>query len=119
MKRLGFMFKAVNAIASKTHDAIIWFTWRKRNEPGNDMIRVAMYTLSICPSCKKAKRFFADHHIPFEETNYDLADHATQDKIGRELEVHQVTAFPFVHIGEQTVQGYNPERYAELLGITL
>ena len=111
MNRLEFIFKAVNAI--------MWFTWRKRTQPKNDGMKVAMYTLSICPSCKKAKRFFADHHIPFQETNYDLADQATQDKIGRELERDELVAFPFVHIGEHTVQGYDPERYAKLLGITV
>ena len=78
-----------------------------------------MYTLSTCPSCKKAKKFFTEHHIPFEFTNYDLVDQAMQDKIMREIEAEEVEAFPFVRIGDQTVQGYDPKRYAKLLGINL
>lgn len=92
------------------------FSWRKRDQAANETVKVSMYTLSICPSCNKAKKFFAERHIPFQFTNYDLADEATQDKILRELEAEAVEAFPFVRIGDQTVQGYDPRRYAKLLG---
>ena len=94
-----------------------WFTWRKRDDAVDGTTKVSMYTLSICPSCNKAKKFFADRRIPFEFTNYDLADQATQDKITHEFEAEEVEAFPFVRIGDQTVQGYDPKRYAKLLGI--
>lgn len=92
------------------------FGWRKRDEAANGTWQVSMYTLSVCPSCEKAKKFFTERHIPFQFTNYDLADEATQDKILRELEAEAVEAFPFVRIGGQTVQGYDPKRYAKLLG---
>ena len=94
-----------------------WFRWRKRDEAENGTMKVSMYTLSICPSCNKAKKFFSDRRIPFQFTNYDLADQRTQDEITRELEAEEVEAFPFVRIGDQTVQGYDPKRYAKLLGI--
>jgi glutaredoxin len=81
------------------------------------MKKVSMYTLSTCPWCRKTKKFFADHHIPFDFTDYDLADQATQDKIMRELEAERVNGFPFVRIGDQVVEGYQPDRYAKLLGI--
>src|SRR5215471_17184430 len=98
-----------------------WFRWGSRNR--DDALNidrtktVSMYTLSTCPSCEKAKKFFTDRRIPFQFTNYDLADQATQDKIMRELEAEELQAFPFVRIGDQTVQGYDPKRYAKLLGI--
>ncbi|HWC19656.1 MAG TPA: glutaredoxin family protein [Terriglobales bacterium] len=95
-----------------------WFRWRRREEGPNGTTKVSMYTLSICPSCNKAKKYFSDRHIPFQFTNYDLADQATQDKILQELEAEEVEAFPFVRIGDQTVQGYDPKRYAKLLGIS-
>ena len=91
------------------------FSWRKRDKAVNGTVKVSMYTLSICPSCNKAKKFFAERYIPFEFINYDLADEATQEKILRELEAEQVVAFPFVRIGDQAVQGYDPKRYAKLL----
>jgi glutaredoxin len=81
------------------------------------MKKVSMYTLSTCPWCRKTKKFFADHHIPFDFTDYDLADQATQDKIMRELDAEGVNGFPFVRIGDQVVEGYQPDRYAKLLGI--
>jgi glutaredoxin len=81
------------------------------------MKKVSMYTLSTCPWCRKTKRFFSEHNIPFEFVDYDLADAATQDKIMRELDAQGANGFPFVRIGDQVVEGYQPARYAELLGI--
>ena len=96
-----------------------WFKWRRRKpdvaESGTP--RVSMYTLLTSPSCDKAKKFFMERNIPFQFTNYDLADEATQEKIMRELEAEELRAFPFVRIGDQTVQGYDPKRYAMLLGM--
>jgi glutaredoxin len=93
--------------------------WRKHDEVIEGMPSVSMYTLSTCPSCEKAKKFFTERHIPFQFINYDLADQAMQDKILRELEAEELQAFPFVRIGDQTVQGYDPKRYAKLLGIAV
>ncbi len=81
------------------------------------MKKVSMYTLSTCPWCRKTKTYFTEHHIPFDFTDYDLADEATQDKIMAELDAEGVSGFPFVRIGDQTVEGYRPDRFAELLGI--
>ena len=54
---------------------------------------VTMYTLSTCPWCRKAKKFFADHNVQFQYTDYDLADEATQAKIMRELDTEGVKGF--------------------------
>lgn len=83
------------------------------------MHNVSMYTLSTCPSCSKTKKFFTRHHIPFDFTNYDLADPATQDQIMRELDAEDVTAFPFVRIDNQAIEGYQPKLFAKLLDIDL
>lgn len=81
------------------------------------MQRVSMYTLSTCPWCKKTKKFFTDRGIPFDFTDTDLADEATQDQIMRELDAMGAHGFPFVRIGDQVVEGYRPDVYAKLLGI--
>jgi glutaredoxin len=81
------------------------------------MKKVSMYTLSTCPWCRKTKQFFNQHQIPFEFVDYDLADETTQDRIMRELDVEGVKGFPFVRIGDQTVEGYQPDRFAKLLGL--
>lgn len=80
------------------------------------MAKVTMYTLSTCPWCRKTKKFFTEHNVPFEFTDYDLADEATQDKIIAEMDAEGATGFPFVRIGDQIVEGYRPDRFAELLG---
>jgi hypothetical protein len=61
--------------------------------------------------------YFAEHRIPFDYTDYDLADQATQAKIQAELESEGGRGFPFARIGNESVEGYAPGRYAELLGI--
>jgi glutaredoxin len=81
------------------------------------MKKVSMYTLSTCPWCRKAKKFFNDRKVPFEYTDYDLADEPTQVRIMRELDAEGVKGFPFVRIGDQSVEGYQPDRYAQLLGL--
>ena len=81
------------------------------------MDKISMYTLSTCPWCRKTKQFFAEHHIPFEYIDYDLADDATQQRIVGELDAAGASGFPFVKIGNHIVEGYRPDRYAELLGL--
>jgi glutaredoxin len=81
------------------------------------MNNVRMYTLSTCPWCKKTKKFFKDHKIPFEYTDYDLADDETREKILNEMRQHGANGFPYVKIGDNIVVGYNPEEYSQLMGI--
>jgi glutaredoxin len=81
------------------------------------MKKVYMYTLSTCPWCMKTKGFFAQRHIPFEFTDYDLADEPTQARIMRELDAAGASGFPFVRIDDQAVEGYQPARFAKLLGM--
>ena len=75
-----------------------------------------MYTLSTCPWCRKTKKFFADHNIPFEFIDYDLTDEAMQQRIIAEMDRSKANGFPFVKIDDAIVEGYNPDRYAKLLG---
>ena len=81
------------------------------------MKNVRMYTLSTCPWCKKTKKFFKDHEIPFEYTDYDLTDDETREKILKEMRQHGANGFPYVKIGDSIIVGYNPEEYSQLMGI--
>ena len=80
------------------------------------MKKVTVYTLSTCPWCRKTKRFFIERQIPFDCIDYDLADEETQNLIMQELDAEGADSFPFVRIGDQAVEGYRPDRWAELLG---
>ncbi|MCE5256108.1 MAG: glutaredoxin family protein [Spirochaetaceae bacterium] len=79
------------------------------------MKKVTMYTLSTCPWCRKTKKYFTDRGIAYEFIDYDLADDATQERIVKEMDSYCASGFPFVKIGEYVVEGYRPDRYAELL----
>ena len=78
-----------------------------------------MYTLSTCPWCRKTKKYFTDGGIPFEYVDYDLQPPEEQVKIERVMmERGGAMAFPWVLIDDQLVVGWNPEKYAELLGLS-
>src|SRR5271157_217024 len=89
--------------------------YRLASVEGNGMKKVTLYTLSTCPWCRKAKKFFADRNIPFTYIDFDLADETTQSRILQELDAAGATGFPFVKIGDEVVSGYQPERYASAL----
>ena len=79
------------------------------------MKKVTLYTLSTCPWCHKAKKFFADHNVPFTYVDYDLADETTQEEISQELDAAGATGFPFARIGDAVISGYQPEVYSRAL----
>jgi glutaredoxin len=81
------------------------------------MKKVSMYTLSTCPWCRKTKKFFTEHNIPFDFIDYDLAGEETQERIMKELDANGANGFPFVKIGNDVILGYNPGRYAALSGV--
>ncbi len=76
------------------------------------MKNVKMYTLSTCPWCKKTKKFFRDHEIPFEFIDYDKSDDKTREKILKEMHQHGANGFPYVKIGDNVIVGYKPDEYA-------
>ena len=81
------------------------------------MKKVSMYALSTCPWCKKTKKFFTENNIQFDFIDYDLADAAAQKRIIADMERYGATGFPFVMIEDDTIEGYNPDRYKQLLGL--
>jgi len=80
------------------------------------MKKVVIYALSTCPWCMKAKKYFREHDVPCEATDYDKADEATQQAIKADCKKHgEEMSFPFVIIDDNAVVGYAPEKYARLL----
>ncbi len=81
------------------------------------MKKVVMYTLSTCPWCMRAKKFFREQNIPFDNIEYDKADEQTRERIKEDCKSHgEDLSFPFVKIGEEVVVGYDPKKYSRLLG---
>jgi len=83
------------------------------------MKKVLFYALTTCPGCRKAKKFFSDNHVEFEYMEYDTATDEEQAIIQKNMDSSGSPAFPWVRIGQGVVVGYNPARYAELLGLKL
>lgn len=76
--------------------------------------KVQLYSTEWCGYCSKAKRFFAAHHIPYEEWDIE------KDQTGR-LAYEQLGggSIPLIVIGEQKViRGYDPEALVEALSHT-
>ncbi|MFA5099411.1 MAG: glutaredoxin family protein [Candidatus Omnitrophota bacterium] len=79
---------------------------------------VKVFALSTCPWCRKAKQFFKDHNIPFEDIEFDQCEGQMQKDALAEMKRYGAgDSFPFVLIGDEPVEGYNPETYCNLLGI--
>lgn len=80
------------------------------------MKKVTMYSLSNCIWCRRAKKYFEEHGIAYEYTDYDRADTEKQQSIDRDMRDIEAGGFPVVKIGTDVVTGYRPDRYEELLG---
>ena len=77
-----------------------------------------MYTLSTCPWCKRTKKWFTDNKIPFEYVDYDLQPADKQAQIEKEMMSKGGSmAFPWVVIDGEIIVGWNPKRYAEVMGV--
>jgi len=75
-----------------------------------------MYTLSTCPWCRKTKQWFNDHGIPFEFVDYDKTTVDEQRRIQDKVKKENLTlSFPIVYIDDKVIQGYNPDKYSELV----
>jgi glutaredoxin len=82
------------------------------------MVDVKMYTLSTCPWCARAKKFFKEKKIHVDCVDYDLVSPKEQDKIMAEIkEYGGGNSFPFVIFGKEAVEGFDPEKFNELLGL--
>lgn len=83
------------------------------------MKKVTLYALSTCPWCRKTKKLLADHKIPFDCVDYDLTDKKGQERVNEDMKKRGGgTAFPFIIIDEVSIEGYNPEKIKQCLGIT-
>jgi len=79
------------------------------------MEKVSMYSLSTCPWCRKAKRYFEERGIAYEYADYDRADEERKQRIYKDMSDIGAGGFPVVKIGTNVVVGYKPDRYEELL----
>ena len=71
---------------------------------------VVMYSTRWCPYCKKAREYFKRHQISYIE--YDIEASAENLEKFRALKGRGV---PLILVGEQRMQGFNPQAFEALL----
>lgn len=77
--------------------------------------KVFIYSLSTCPWCRKAKKYFDERHVAYDSLEYDRVSSDEQARVEREMRDMEVGGFPVVKIGRDVVVGYRPQEYDELL----
>lgn len=75
----------------------------------NNRRRVVMYSTSWCGVCKKAKSYFRNHKIPFQE--YDVEK---SDKGKRDFKKMNGKAVPIVLVGNTRMNGFTPSRFESI-----
>ncbi|GAB6109674.1 glutaredoxin family protein [Fusibacter bizertensis] len=78
------------------------------------MKKVIAYTTQTCPHCLKAKQYFRDKGIPFEERDVNSNPSAL-----KEFQMLKLTGVPAFLIGEDLVVGFDQNRIEGLLDFTV
>lgn len=71
--------------------------------------RVVMYSTTWCGYCKKARRYFESHAIPF--TEYDVERDAAARRAYQKLGARGV---PVILVGKRRMNGFNEEGFRRL-----
>lgn len=77
--------------------------------------RVKVYSTQTCPYCKMIKTFLTENSIDFE----DIDVGSNPDKAQEMVEKSGQMGVPVVEIGDKVIVGFEKEKIAEELGITL
>jgi len=65
---------------------------------------VVMYATPTCGYCKKARRFFAEHRIPYTEKNVNASAEAS-----REMRALGGRGVPTILIDDEVIRGWNEQ----------
>ncbi len=78
------------------------------------MSKVVLFSTSTCSWCRRAKRYFKDHRVPFKEVDVERDPKAAQDiarKTGQ-------TGVPVIKIGNRWIVGFDKERIEKELRLS-
>jgi len=79
------------------------------------MQKVEIYTTPSCQYCHAAKAFFKENNIEF--TEFDVA--ADAEKRTEMIDKSGQLGVPVIIIGENIIVGFNKNKVAELLGVSI
>ena len=89
--------------------------------PGTAPHEIIMFSTSGCGYCAKARRFFADHQIPFSEYDLDNNPGAPQklSELGRKagLGPRELQGVPIFFIDGRPILGWDRQQIASILGV--
>lgn len=76
---------------------------------------VLLVSLTTCGHCAEAKAYFQKRGIVPTVVEFDKVGVDLKRRIAADMRAHHVDGFPFVMIGGQAVNGYDPETFERLL----
>jgi glutaredoxin 3 len=68
--------------------------------------KVVLFSTSTCSWCRRAKRYFKEHGVPFKEINVERDQQAARDIVRKTGQ----TGVPVIKIGSSWIVGFDRER---------
>lgn len=69
--------------------------------------KIDIYTLNYCPYCKKAKKFFDDLNLEFNEIPCDENEVQARDELTKKFKLNYSATFPQIEIDGKYIGGYS------------
>ncbi len=66
---------------------------------------ITMYSTSWCPHCKRARAYFAERGIAYDEVDVEASE-----KSKREFKEMGGGGVPFIIVGDKAMRGFDPDR---------
>ncbi len=76
------------------------------------MPKVVLFSTSTCSWCRRAKRYFRDHRVPFKEVDVERDPKAARDIVRKTRQ----TGVPVIKIGRIWIVGFDRGRIEKELG---
>ena len=70
------------------------------------MAKVVLFSTPTCTWCRRAKRYFKEHRVPFKEINIEGDQQAARDIVRKTGQ----TGVPVIKIGSVWIVGFDRER---------
>jgi len=84
---------------------------RKRSVPGPARAKsITMYSTSWCPHCKRAKMYFAEHNIAYEDIDVEASE-----KNKRDFKALGGGGVPLILVGDKAMRGFDAKKMDALL----
>ncbi len=77
------------------------------------MSKVVLFSTSTCSWCRRAKRYFKEHRVPFKEVDVERDPKAARDIVGKTGQ----TGVPVIKIGNRWIVGFDKERIERELSL--